>query len=681
MTSLDLASSRLAAASLTRPAEPAPSTSRCPAPLPALSPPPMDPVTAALERHFGFGRFRAGQRQVVDAILAGQAVVAVMPTGAGKSLCYQLPAVLLDGVTVVVSPLIALMKDQVDALRERGIPAAFVNSSIDAATQRQVLEDAARGHLKLLYLAPERFRSAGAWAAIERLPLSFLAIDEAHCISQWGHDFRPDYSNLGHVARQLAVPRLAAFTATATRQVRHDIVTSLGLERPLVTVAGFLRENLRLSVMPIRKMRDKPRLAQRLIEAAGGPALVYCATRKHCTEAAAHLMRAGIEVVVYHGGLEDDARREAQEAFIQRDDVVMVATNAFGMGVDKPNVRAVIHWDIPGSVDAYYQEAGRAGRDGAPAWCTLLFTYADTRVQEFFIDNGGEGLPPDARAARAEGERAKLRAMVRYAYEEGCRHAAILRYFGDTRLGCDETSARCDNCRGAEAMPEGIKAPAPGGARAGARTPVRDAPRAAPRRLTEAEEIVVQKALSAVARARGELGVRAIARVLRGSRSRETLAGTMAGTRSFGILAGMPEADLVALLEALGRAGCTEGKRPRLTRLGADAMWRRTQLELELPPFGERASGGKPKRAPREEPDLDDAQREVLGRLKRARIAEARERGVSAFLVASNRLLEEIATLAPGSDCATWLEIKGIGPNNVDRLREVFAPLLDRDSG
>lgn len=646
-----------------------------------------DRLTTALERHFGFARFRPGQQQIVESVLSGRPVVAVMPTGAGKSLCYQLPALLLDGVTVVVSPLIALMKDQVDALRARGIPSAFVNSTLDQATQRQILDDAAAGHLKLLYLAPERFKFGGALASLKRIPISLFAVDEAHCISAWGHDFRPDYMTLGRVARELDAPRVAAFTATATPRVRDDIVRNLALEDPIVTVAGFLRENLRLSVLPIQQMRDKPRYAQKLLASCGGPAVVYCATRKNCEKAAKALTKLGFNVVVYHGGLDDDSRSAAQEAFQQRDDVVIVATNAFGMGVDKPNVRAVIHWDLPGSIDAYYQEAGRAGRDGAPAFCTMLFTYADTRIQEFFIDNSGEGLSAERRAAIAESGRQKLRAVVRYAYEEGCRHAAILRYFGDAVRGCEAHGdggpgdVICDNCRNTAALPSGFKAVVgtPASARDAAEAGGRaGAPVAEARRLDEEEEVIVQKALSGVARARGRLSSRELARVLKGSKSRETLSDALADTKSYGILAGLPEKSLVALLRALARAGCTRGRNPVLTNLGNEAMWRRATVELAMPPFAERASAvGRSRGAATTPPlDLPPEQEELLRRLKQKRIEVARERGVPAFHIASNKLLERLLGLAEPSRRDAWLAIDGVGPNNVDPLREVFEGLL-----
>ncbi|MFT7581381.1 MAG: RecQ family ATP-dependent DNA helicase, partial [Myxococcota bacterium] len=470
-----------------------------------------DLIADALERYFGFREFRRGQREVVEAIVEGRPTLAVMPTGAGKSLCYQLPAMLLDGVTVVVSPLIALMKDQVDALRERGIAAAYINSTVPLPEQRQALDDAASGRLKLLYLTPERFRFGGAMAAIKRLPIALFAVDEAHCISSWGHDFRPDYMNLGNVVRELDVPRVAAFTATATAKVRIDIVDSLGFVDPTVKVAGFLRDNLHLAVTPIRKMKEKQVYLRQILDQATGPAIVYCATRKNCEEVAHYVKAAGRPVATYHGGMADAARSDAQDRFQSVENICIVATNAFGMGVDKANVRVVVHWDIPGSLDAYYQEAGRAGRDGKPAHCFLLFTYADTRIHEFFIDKGGEALAPDSRVAYAEMERSKLKAMVRYAYADECRHGAILRYFGDRPERCGSgTGATCDNCNG-DVGEIGLDAP-----KAGSLKPsIRDV-RVEPRILTEDEEIIVQKVLSAVARSNGRLKKREICRVLRG---------------------------------------------------------------------------------------------------------------------------------------------------------------------
>ncbi len=632
----------------------------------------MDPLAQALSHHFGYSAFRAGQRPVIEGILAGRPVVAVMPTGQGKSLCYQLPALMLDGVTLVISPLIALMKDQVDALRARGIPAAYVNSSMDHGQQRQVLEDAAAGHLKLLYLSPERFRFAGAMAAIRRIPVSLFAVDEAHCMSHWGRDFRPDYANLGAVVTELGVPRVAAFTATATAHARGDIVDTLRMRDPLVMVAGFMRDNLHLTVLPVRRMKEKKDHMVRLLRERGGAAVVYCATRKHCDEVASHLRASRLEPMVYHGGLDDETRATTQDRFLREEAPIMVATNAFGMGVDKPNVRVVVHYDIPGSVDAYYQEAGRAGRDGEPARCVLLFTYADTRIHEFFISNVGQDLPAPERAALMAAEETKLKAMVRYAYEERCRHGAILRYFGESLSLDEDGCGACDNCTGETGVP-GLRLSADAGARkttASDKGPASDEPRGPLRTPSEDEAVIVQKVLSAVARSQGRLAPTSLAQLLRGHAT--MLQDPLATSKSFGLLASMGQTQLTTLIRALGRAGCTTGRRPELTPLGTEVMWRRKDVMLDLPPFSE---GAAP--APAGASLVDPDAKALFDRLREARQAAASERGVPAYVIASNKVLEALSVERPQGDRHAWLTIKGVGPNNVDGLREVFLPVLE----
>ncbi|MCB9730646.1 MAG: ATP-dependent DNA helicase RecQ [Deltaproteobacteria bacterium] len=629
----------------------------------------MDLLDSALAQHFGFSGFRPGQRPVVEAILASRPVVAVMPTGAGKSLCYQLPALCLDGVTLVVSPLISLMKDQVDGLRRLGVPAAFVNSTQDPGEQRQVLEDAASGALKLLYVAPERFRYDGAMAVLRRLPIALFVVDEAHCISSWGHDFRPDYLGLGRAVGELGAQRVAAFTATATERVRADIVSQLGLHEPLVTITGFLRPNLHLSVVPIRRMTEKTEHLRRLLAGIEGSVVIYCATRRHCEDVALTLSRLGISAGVYHGGLDDEARRDVQDAFQGNTIRVIVATNAFGMGIDKPDVRAVVHYDIPGSLEAYYQEAGRAGRDGAPARCVLLFTYADTRIHEFFIDKGGEELPVEQRTAFAEVERQKLKQIVRYAYEEGCRHSAILRYFGERRTIGDEGCGACDHCTGDSGVP-GLK---PKKARDEGGATTKDRALALPTRpLSEDEEIVVQKALSAVARASGRVARTELARVLRGDPRPEVASSPLAETKSFGILSDHTHTRLMALLSALDDAGCTTGRRPTLTPLGHDVMWRRRSVELALAP--ERPSRRGTASSP---PVVHSAEeRDLLDALKEARLQAAREAGLPAYCIATNRVLEALVAAPPEPTLSAWLAVRGVGEKNVDVMRAAFEPVL-----
>ena len=364
----------------------------------------METPQTVLKKYFGFENFREPQGSIVDAVLGGRDALVIMPTGGGKSLCYQLPALMLPHLTVVVSPLIALMKDQVDALRSRGIAAACLNSMQSAEEQNEIFSKIRAGTLKLVYIAPERFRAKRFVDTVSRVDVSLFAVDEAHCLSQWGHDFRPDYLRLGNaLSRFKKRPVVAAFTATATPDVRGDIVKHLSLENPAEFVAGFARKNLSFNIRHIEsggpsrrgegkttlhlaKLREIQKLA-----AAHKTGIVYCATRKSVERVADDLSALGVNLIMYHGGMNDAERSLAQDKFMSKAADVAVATNAFGMGIDRSDIRFVAHYEMPGSVEAYYQEAGRAGRDGAPAVCELFFNYADKRVQEFFIEGANPG--------------------------------------------------------------------------------------------------------------------------------------------------------------------------------------------------------------------------------------------------------------------------------------------------
>lgn len=350
----------------------------------------------ALRANFGFHGFLDGQAEVIHEITTGRDGLVVMPTGGGKSLCYQVPALCFEGVTLVVSPLIALMKDQVDALLARDIPATLINSTLSWPEQRERLDGMRRGDYRLVYIAPERFRAESFLRALEGVEVSLFAIDEAHCLSQWGHDFRPDYLRLGTALDKIGRPQCVALTATATPMVRADILNVLKLRDPFERVSGFARPNLSLAITHVEKAARKDERLREII-AAHKTGIVYCATRKKVESVSEMLAAWRIRCVAYHGGMSDVERAAAQDAFITRKADVAVATNAFGMGIDRSDVRFVAHYEIPGSVEAYYQEAGRAGRDGEAAFCELLFNYADTRTQEFFI----EGANPPAAVIRS----------------------------------------------------------------------------------------------------------------------------------------------------------------------------------------------------------------------------------------------------------------------------------------
>ncbi|MGH9907564.1 MAG: RecQ family ATP-dependent DNA helicase [Pyrinomonadaceae bacterium] len=347
---------------------------------------------ASLREHFGFADFREGQREVIAAILEGKDAVVVMPTGSGKSLCYQLPALMREGATVVVSPLIALMKDQVDALQLRALPATFINSSISESEQRTRIDALRHGKLKLVYVAPERFRSGRFLDAIKTLRISLFAVEEAHCMSTWGHDFRPDYLRLKGIIKLLGGPQTLALTATATPYVRADIIEQLGLSKPQTFVSGFDRPNLNIEVIHTAKEREKIARIRRLAKTHDGSGIIYASTRKAVEQVTLELKEHGLGVAAYHAGLSDSVRGKAQEDFMAGRAQMIVATNAFGMGVDKPDIRFVAHYQMPGSIEAYYQEIGRAGRDGLPSSCVLLFNYADKNTHDFFI----EGSYPNA---------------------------------------------------------------------------------------------------------------------------------------------------------------------------------------------------------------------------------------------------------------------------------------------
>jgi ATP-dependent DNA helicase RecQ len=648
-------------------------------------------LQAALQQHFGFDGFRPGQLEIIEAIRGGQPVLALMPTGAGKSLCYQLPALMeSEGATLVVSPLIALMKDQVDALQARGAPATFINSQLSAEERRRRVEGAREGAYRLIYVAPERFRDPGFVSGMRAVPLRRMAVDEAHCISQWGHDFRPDYRALPDAARALQIPQICAFTATATPEVRRDITRALEMEQTQLFAYGFRRDNLTLRVIQV------PRMAVKIEQILGlarhyeaGSGIVYAATRKHVTRVAETLEQAGLSVGAYHAGLAEGARTEVQRRFMAGEARIIVATNAFGMGIDKPDIRFVAHYDVPGSLEAYYQEAGRAGRDGEPAECVVLFNYADVRVHEFFIEQTGteqrgDGRPqPDADqlSLLRRLERSKLKRMVRYCYADDCRHELILRYFGERSEGGAELCGCCDRCLahlGEEEPPwlDGVGLPeAPAAGRRAARKSV--GVELAQEALPDEDQIVfIQKVLSAFARARGRLSASRIASLLRGTGNQHPQ--DLLASRSFGLLSGTPAKVIRAVVEelrlrgALRRKGSKEGVY-LLTAKGRAVMQREELIPLRLPAAGFGGGGGGGGGGGDEPGDYDAALFEAL---RAARFELAQRDGVPAYVVAHDRTLKQIAAQRPAS-MDELLAVAGVGPTKAERYGdELLAVVL-----
>ena len=638
----------------------------------------VDPrALEALNRYFGYDSFRPGQSGIVSAILTGHDVLGVMPTGAGKSICYQIPAAILPGVAIVISPLISLMRDQVDALNDVGLPAAFINTTQTPDEQDLVFAQALSGQIKLLYVAPERLETERFRNFAVRVPISLVAVDEAHCVSQWGQDFRSSYLGIGEFIAGLPTrPTVAAFTATATERVRRDIVSILGLHTPSITVTGFDRPNLYFDVISMPRKDKASWVASYIASHPDESGIVYCATRKE-TEALAESLNSAVAelraaggadvsdigtiAVAYHGGMSADAREKAQRDFVTDRVPVVVATNAFGMGIDKSNVRFVIHHNMPESIEAYYQEAGRAGRDGEPSRCTLLWNESDIITRRRLLDSDyeNERLTPEEQEAVRASKRRLLDAMVGYCRTTDCLHAYMTRYFGETAGAAAKTDGKCvGGCANCEHTFETID--------------VTDIARAVSRCVHDVNQHV---------------GSGKIVKVLRGSKAQDLSYLNPESLPSFGMLDEVPEARIRDVLSQMATDGfltIAEGRLP-IVGFGPRAA------ETVAPEFHYDIK--KIKRADaraRRTPDVstpavgsyvpDDGDEALFQKLRALRLDIARELGKPPYIVFSDKTLRDMVRVKPITD-DQFLAVNGVGESKLKQYGERFLAAIREDSG
>ena len=584
----------------------------------------MDKLTL-LERVFGYTAFRPGQEGLIDAVLSGRDVFGIMPTGGGKSMCYQVPALLLPGITLVVSPLISLMRDQVLALKAAGVPAAYINSTLNAAQMKAVYRNMLAGRYKIIYVAPERLDYPGFGGLVEKLHISFVAVDEAHCISQWGQDFRPSYLRIVQFIDSLPVrPVVGAFTATATAQVREDVERILKLQDPLRTVTGFDRPNLFFEV--IRPERKDPELLRLLSSRKGKSGIVYCSTRKKVETVCELLRDSGYAATRYHAGLEEEERARNQEDFLYDRATVMVATNAFGMGIDKSNVSFVIHYNMPKSIEAYYQEAGRAGRDGSDADCILLYNTGDVRTAQFLIQNGSENeeMDPAQLELVRQQDMKRLDAMVGYCKTTFCLRAYILEYFGQKH---PSSCGNCGTCRD-EFEEKDI--------------------------TTQAQMI-----LSCVRRVEDHLGYGVgstnIVRVLSGSREKKIIELGIDTLSTYGLLKNTARSEIREMIDYLEYEGyLRQGEHQiiELTEQAGDVLYRgkKVTMLVRKEPEAEKQVTAK---LTGEVSDLYEALRELRAEL-------AAEHNIPAYVIFSNATLSDMAKKKP-KNMSEFRKVSGVG--------------------
>ncbi|MCR2802572.1 DNA helicase RecQ [Paenibacillus soyae] len=592
----------------------------------------MEKARQLLKEIYGYDSFRKGQEEIIAGIVDGHDTLAILPTGGGKSICYQIPALLLPGTTLVISPLISLMKDQVDSLSRVGVRAAFLNSSLSAAEYRDVLRSAMQGEYKLLYVAPERLDAPMFQSLSEQLHIPLIAIDEAHCVSQWGHDFRPSYRQLaGWIGRMSNRPLVAAFTATATEEVADDITAMLKLNDPRRYVTGFARPNLSLSVV---SGVDKKRFLQRFLkEREQQSGIVYAATRKEVEDVCSKLQQLGVEAGKYHGGLSDSERAETQERFRFDQIRVMVATNAFGMGIDKPNVRFVLHWQMPGDLESYYQEAGRAGRDGEESDCVLLFEPADMQVQRFLIEQGAGD------ADRKSIQMSKLHMMMNYSRTQRCLQQFIVDYFGESDVpACGKCSSCLDKSESVDRTQD------------------------------------AKMALSCVGRMKGRFGVTMVAKVLKGSRDKRLLEFGLDRLSTYGLMRNLPEkeiADWLYWLVAEGYMRLSEGQYPTvsLTASALPVLEGKEMISQRVRAAVRQAGGDSPA-----------ASSPLFEALKQWRRDAASKEGVPPFMIFFDATLRDIANAMPTS-VDDLLAVKGIGLAKAQKYGEQITAIVTEHAG
>lgn len=595
---------------------------------------------SVLKEYFGHDSFREGQNRITDSLLGGRDVLGIVPTGAGKSICYQVPALMFDGITIVVSPLISLMKDQVSALVQSGVAAAYINSSLTHAQYLKVLQNTESGKYKIIYVAPERLCAPAFLGICRNLNISMVAVDEAHCVSQWGQDFRPSYLKIPDFIDALnSRPVVGAFTATATGAVRDDIKTLLRLVSPLVVTTGFDRPNLFFSVMqPKNKSIELMKLIKERKNESG---IVYCSTRKAVEEVCELLQKNGFAATRYHAGLDENERRRNQDDFVYDRATIMVATNAFGMGIDKSNVSFVIHYNMPKNMESYYQEAGRAGRDGRSADCILLYSAKDVRTNQFLINNSepNPDLTEDEQEEVRRRDRERLKQMTFYCTTHKCLRKFILEYFGDKG---PERCEKCSNCLSNH----------------------------------ENTDITVdaQKIMSCVARTGQRYGKKVICDVLRGSKNERLISAGLSRQSTYGIMADCPEKRLRDIIDHLCESGymTAQGDEYPILKLAPKSRGVLTGQEtlrmmLEIPQ--------KKKAAAVKDALLPPADEKLLAALKDLRKSLAMRQSIPAYVVFTDATLIDMCRLKPKTQ-EEFMEVSGVGQAKSQRYGEVFLAVI-----